>query len=104
LADANAEAVILLDTGAEAVVFAAACAGVGVELGRANGNGGLAVDDGGRAADGVAVVTGSGVMMLTAGVEAALGKSALVGLPVGIDGESIATGAAAAKGAFHEGA
>ena len=38
--------------------------------------------------------------MLTAGVEAAVGNSALVGLPVGIDGESAATGAAA----LHDGA
>ena len=40
--------------------------------------------------------------MLTAGVEAAVGKSALVGRPVGID-DSIATGAL--PGAeFHNGA
>ena len=32
-------------------------------------------------------VAGSGAMMLTAGVDAALGNSALVGLPVGIEGE-----------------
>ena len=57
---------------------------------------------GGREADAV-VVPGSGVMMLTAGVEAAEGKSALVGLPVGIDGARVATGAAVA-GAFHDGA
>jgi hypothetical protein len=38
---------------------------------------------------------GSAVMMLTGGVEAALGKSALVGLPVGIPDISAATGAAA---------
>ena len=43
-------------------------------------------------------------MMLTAGVEAAVGNSALVGLPVGIEGASIATGADAAAGAFHDGA
>ena len=43
-------------------------------------------------------------MMLTAGVEAAVGNSALVGLPVGIDGARAATGteAAAAGGAFHD--
>jgi hypothetical protein len=41
-------------------------------------------------------------MMLTAGVEAAVGNSALVGLPVGTDDKSAATGAAA--GAFHDGA
>ena len=44
-------------------------------------------------------------MMLTGGVEAALGNSALVGLPVGIDGGSDATaGPVAAAGAFHSGA
>ena len=43
---------------------------------------------------------GSGVMMLTGGVEAALGNSALVGLPVGIDGgkrRDRSAGAAAAR-------
>ena len=40
-------------------------------------------------------------MMFTGGVEAALGKSALVGLPVGIVGASIATGAGTAAGTFH---
>ena len=46
-------------------------------------------------------------MMLTGGVEAALGKSALVGLPVGIVGGSAATSPAVAGpggGAFHNGA
>ena len=46
-------------------------------------------------------------MMLTGGVEAAEGKSALVGLPVGIDGGSPAIRpvvAATAGGAFHNGA
>jgi len=48
---------------------------------------------------------GSGVMMLTAGVEAAEGKSALVGRPVGIDDGSAATVAGAgATGTFHDGA
>jgi hypothetical protein len=52
---------------------------------------------------------GSGDLMLTAGVEAALGKSALVGLPVGTDGPSPATGAATGAaatggGSFHDGA
>ena len=48
---------------------------------------------------------GSGVMMLTGGVEAELGNSALVGLPVGIDGGSAATRPAAdgcAAGEFHD--
>ena len=44
--------------------------------------------------DGVAAVPGSGVMMLTGGVEAAEGNSALVGLPVGTPGISAATGPA----------
>lgn len=49
------------------------------------------------------VVAGSGVMMLTAGVEAALGNSALVGRPVGTPGIRAATGGlvATAGGAFQ---
>ena len=48
---------------------------------------------------------GSGAMMLTAGVEAEVGNSALVGLPVGIDGGSAATcPAPASTGVFHDGA
>jgi hypothetical protein len=43
-------------------------------------------------------------MMLTAGVEAADGKSAVVGLPVGVDDESRLTGPADAAGALHDGA
>ena len=46
---------------------------------------------------------GSGDMMFTGGVEAAEGKSALVGLPVGSDDPNAAIGPAAA-GAFHDGA
>ena len=42
-------------------------------------------------------------MMLTGGVEAEVGNSALVGLPVGIDGGSAAT-MPAACGAFQDGA
>src|SRR3954466_10798660 len=54
-------------------------------------------------------VGGSGFMMLTGGVDEALGNSALVGLPVGIDGGSPATAALAgndcgAAGAFQVGA
>jgi hypothetical protein len=78
--------------------LAAAGAAVTVEVGRGEGNGAFADDAGGR--DGGGGVPGSAVMMLTGGVEAALGKSALVGLPVGSDDESAATGA----GAFHDGA
>jgi hypothetical protein len=55
--------------------------------------------------DGAGRAAGSGAMMLTAGVDAALGNSALVGLPVGTDGGSpaIAPGIDVA-GAFQEGA
>lgn len=55
-------------------------------------------------------VGGSGVMMLTGGVDEALGNSALVGLPVGIDGGSPASAAfagsapGAVAGAFQVGA
>jgi hypothetical protein len=76
--------------------LADATAGAGV--GCAAGSGAAAP---GAAPRGVPV-PGSGVMMLTGGVEAALGNSALVGLPVGIDDNS-ATGAVAV-GAFHNGA
>jgi len=56
-------------------------------------------------AGGLVPVPGSGDMMLTAGVLAALGNSALVGRPVGIEGGSIAIGELAAKGgAFQDGA
>jgi hypothetical protein len=72
--------------------------------GRVNGNGAFAGDAeaGERGAGGVGVVPGSGDMMLTAGVEAAVGKSALVGLPVGIDGGASAATGTAAGGAFHD--
>ena len=83
--------------------FAAASAGAAAAPGRGDGIGAFAAagDAGGRGAD--AVVPGSGVMMLTGGVEAAEGKSALVGLPDGIDGARVATGAIV-TGAFHDGA
>jgi hypothetical protein len=55
------------------------------------------------AAGGVAAVLGSGAMMLIGGVEAAEGNSALVGLPVGIDGGSAATTPGEAGGAFQIG-
>jgi len=61
-------------------------------------------DAGGRGVEGVVACPGSGVMMLMGGVEAAVGNSALVGLPSGIDGGSAATGAGAAAGMFHDGA
>ena len=78
--------------------FLAAASGAPA-AGRGDGNGAAAPGDaGGRGAD--AVVPGSGVMMLTGGVEAAEGKSALVGLPVGIVGGSAARGVDV-TGAFH---
>ena len=90
--------------------FCAACflgeAGAAAVAWRGDGNGAFAT--GGDAAARGAVeagvaVPGSGLMMLMGGVEAAEGKSALVGLPVGIDGGSAAiTGDAA--GAFQFGA
>ena len=85
-----------------------AAAGAVVEVGRGDGKGAFApVEDdvaaGERGVDDEVAWTGSGVMMLIGGVEAALGNSALVGLPDGIDG-STATGAGAATGAFHDGA
>ena len=73
-----------------------------VAAGRGDGNGALASED--DAARGAGSVPGSGVMMLTGGVEAAVGNSALVGLPVGVDGARAATGAGATGGAFHNGA
>ena len=85
--------------------FAAAGAEV---AGRGDGNGALTagVDAAERGASGGAAAPGSGVMMLTAGVEAAVGKSALVGFPVGIVGETAASGpgGAVAAGEFHPGA
>ena len=69
------------------------------------GDGAFATDADERAAADADGKLGSGLMMLTAGVEAAVGNSALVGLPVGIDGAKPATGdtaAAAAGGAFHD--
>lgn len=70
------------------------------------GNGAFATggaDAAGRCAEDVACAPGSGVMILTAGVEAAVGNSALVGFPAGVDGASAATGAVGA-GIFHDAA
>jgi hypothetical protein len=84
--------------------LAAASVGDDAAAGRADGNGALVAGVAVRADD-VAVTPGSGVMMLTGGVEAALGNSALVGLPVGTPGTSAATGATAGTGGvFHVGA
>jgi len=86
--------------------LAAASAGDAVGVGRGDGKGAIAsgVDGGGRGAAGGGAAPGSGAMMLTGGVEAALGKSALVGLPGGAEGDNKATGIAAGGGAFHCGA
>jgi len=83
--------------------LAAASAGDAAGAGRGDGTGAAVAVAGGLGAGDV----GSGVMMFTGGVEAALGKSALVGLPVGPDGGSPAMSPAAAGaggGAFHDGA
>ena len=88
-------------------------AAASAEVGRGEGKGALvggADEDGtdedadGRGVEGVVACPGSGAMMLMGGVEAAVGKSALVGLPSGIDGGRAATGAGAAAGTFHDGA
>ena len=79
--------------------------GAAAGAGRGDGTVALAVDAGGRGAAGVAAVPGSGVMILTGGVEAAEGNSALVGLPVGTPGISAATGpGVGTAGAFQLGA
>src|SRR5215218_11330876 len=82
---------------------ACACGGAAAAGGRgAAGNAGAAVaDDDGF---GAAPSGGSDVMMLTGGVDAAVGKSALVGLPVGMDGGSAAIMPVGACGAFHDAA
>ena len=85
--------------------FAAASAGDAEGAGRGDDAfvAGLAARD----ADDVVATPGSGVMMLTGGVEEALGNSALVGLPVGTPGTSAATGGttvAGAGGVFQVGA
>ena len=79
---------------------ACACAGGGAAAGRgvAGAAGTAAADDG----FGAAPSGGSGVMMLTGGVEAEVGNSALVGLPVGNDGGSAAIMPAAACGVFQD--
>src|SRR4029079_10080278 len=88
--------------------LAVAIAGASAATGRSRGNGAFAAGGGHwgwRGADEAAAAPGSGLMMLTAGVEAAEGKSALVGLPVGVAGAGIADGTAAtAAGTFPNGA
>ena len=85
--------------GAAAAVVAAADAGRGVGTG-ASWTGAAAA----RPAGGVGPLPGSGVMMLIGGVEAADGKSALVGWPVGIEGGSAATSPGAASGGAFQAA
>ena len=91
--------------------FAAACflaaagtaPGVVADSGREAGTGAVAALAGGFGE--AAPSGGSGPMMLTAGVEAEVGNSALVGLPVGIAGGKAATSPApACGGALHDGA
>lgn len=86
-----------------AVCFLAAAAAVGdaAGVGRADGVGAFAEAVGERDVDAV-TAPGSGVMMLTGGVEAALGNSALVGLPVGTPGTNDATGAPAGTGGVFQ--
>ena len=92
--------------GAGGGFLAAACAcGCGDAGGVAAAGRGAAGDAGGAAADdglGAAPSGGSGVMMLTGGVDAEVGNSAFVGLPVGMDAGSAAIMPLAACGAFHD--
>jgi hypothetical protein len=91
--------------GAGGGFLAAASAGVPGEA-AASGLAALAPGWAGCCPPGEEPVPGSGTMMLTAGVEAALGNSALVGLPVGNDGPpgaSPARGTIGCGGAFHSG-
>ena len=94
--------------GAGGGFLAAACAdgvpgvagGVGAaERGAAGNAGAAAAEDDGF---GAAPSGGSDVMMLTGAVDAEVGNSALVGLPVGMDGGSAAIMPVAACGAFHD--
>ena len=90
--------------GAGGGFLAAACACAGAGGVAAAGRG--AAGDAGAADDGFGAAPsgGSGVMMLTGGVEAEVGNSALVGLPVGTDAGSAAIMPGAACGAFHDAA
>lgn len=93
--------------GAGGGFLAAACA-CGDAGGVAAAGRGAAGDAGAAAADdgfGAAPSGGSGVMMFTGGVEAEVGNSALVGLPVGTDGGSAAIRpVAACAGVFQDAA
>src|SRR5258705_4578056 len=86
-------------------VFGAACflaVWAGGDAGRDSGSGADKAGAAARDAEGAGALPGSGVMMLTGGVDAADGKSALVGLPVGIVVGSAATCPAAGAGAFQD--
>ena len=87
-------------------VFGAACflaVWAGGDAGRDSGSGADKAGAAARDAEGAGALPGSGVMMLTGGVDAADGKSALVGLPVGIVVGSAATWpAAGGGGAFQD--
>ena len=91
--------------GAGGGFLAAVCAGDGAGAGggvAAVAGRGAACVAGAAAVGGDGFSGGSGVMMLTAGVEAEVGNSALVGFPVGTDGGSAAIRPfAACDGAFH---
>jgi hypothetical protein len=90
--------------GASDVAGAGVWAGFGcllaaVTVGRGDGEGVAAAGVGWR---GAGAAGGSAAMMLTGGVEAALGNSALVGRPVGTPGIRAATGGTAGgTGAFQ---
>ena len=91
--------------GAAVGFLAAVGAGAGVVAAVTERGGDGAAGEAGAAAaaGGDGFAGGSGVMMLTGGVEAEVGNSALVGLPVGTDDGSAATRPAAfCPGAFHE--
>jgi len=98
-------------TGAVARVFGAGgflgAAGAGAAGGRGAAVCALVVAAGDREPCGGAVDPGSGVMMLMGGIEAELGKSALVGLPVAPRGSccigvAVVVAARVVAGAFHE--
>ncbi len=105
---AGARATGAIWTGAEARLGAGLLAAAGglADAGRGAGTGAAAAA-GGFGSGAGAPAGGSGVIILTAGVEADVGNSALVGLPVGREAGNAALRAAAAGagiGAFHVGA
>jgi hypothetical protein len=93
------------DAGGGFLAATCACGDAGGGAAAAGGRG-AAGNAGAAAADddgfGAAPSGGSDVMMLTGGVDAEVGKSALVGLPVGTDAGSAAIMPLAACGAFHD--